>query len=93
MSQLRIKIENTNTGKVIYSGVKATGNYDDLYMSLHRSLNDILDNRGMREVYDDPYYAFGRRRGCNRSKPKQAFGTPYVSFKDGAYRYTYTLVL
>lgn len=92
MAQLRIKVENTNTGNVIYSGVKATGDYDDLYMRLRRSLNEILDNRGMKEVYDDPYYAFGRRRGSNRNKPKQAFGTPYVSYKNGAYRYSYILV-
>lgn len=93
MAQLRLKVVNVNTNKVMYSGVKATGDFDDLYNCLRRSLNDILDHRGTREVYDDAYYAFGRRRGSNRNKPKQAYGTPYVSVKDGAYRYTYTLVL
>ena len=93
MARLIYTVKNVNTGSVIYSGTKATGDYQELYLKLKRTLNEILDNKVFGDhVYGDRDYLYGRRKGSNNAIPKQAYGVPYITYKEGSILYKYSLL-
>lgn len=86
MAQIRYVVKNRNTGKVVYKGIKASGTYEEMYSKLNLLLRQFMNER--MELYEDrTYYIRGRYR-----RPKKAFGTPYISYRDCAYDYIFSLV-
>ena len=93
MAQIRMTVRNNTTGKVSYSCVKASGEYDELYSKLLCMANRILNDRhAIVGIYIYGYDSFHWRHARRFGKLLRAFGRPYFEYSDVSYNYTYTII-
>lgn len=93
MAKIRMTVRNNNTGKVLYSCVKASGEYNKLYSKLLCVANRIMDKyRHSYGMYIYGYYYFHWHSCDHFRKLLRAFGRPYFMYSDVGYSYTYTII-
>ena len=93
MAQIKFTVRNNNTGKVLYSCIKATGEFQELYDKLLQMANRIFDQHNINTfIYGYPYYYWWN---CDDGFRKLlcAYGTPYFMYTDSSsYSYTYSIL-
>ena len=101
MAQLKVKIYNNTTRKVMFNGVKCTGLWDDLYDKFVLWFNKLVSNNwrdNVKYIYGDCFYGDEKSylyHAIYRPKlflPHMRKGNAYVWFIDGAYVYEYRLI-
>ena len=101
MAQLKVKIYNNTTGKVMFNGVKCTGLWDELYDKFVLWFNKLVRNNWRKSegiyIYGDCYYGvkksyYSAHKFPRLFKPHMRKSNAYVWFIDGAYVYEYRLI-
>ena len=101
MAQLKVKIYNNTTGKVMFNGVKCSGEWDELYDKFVLWFNKLVRNNWRHErgkyIYGDELYGamkshYSAHFFPKLFKPHMRKGNAYVWFIDGSYIYDYRLI-
>lgn len=94
MAQIKFTVCNCNTGKVLYSGIKMSGDFQALYDKLLQVANriffDLLSDPSV-YIYGYPYWH--RLNSDGFSKLLCAHGRYYFKYRDSAsISYTYSII-
>lgn len=94
MAQIKFTVRNCNTGKVLYSCIKMSGDFQELYDKLLQVANRILADC----IHDSSMYIYNYNRWHWRHSDRFrkllcAHGRYYFMYSDSSgYSYTYTII-
>lgn len=86
-------VRNKTTGKILYSCIKASGEFDLLYNKLLQVANRIFAEHKNHSGYYIYNYYCSHWIGTNRLKKLLcAYNTYYFEYSDCAYSYLYSII-
>ena len=94
MAQIKFTVRNCNTGKVLYSCIKMSGDFQELYDKLLQVANRILEEHRydyLMYIYNNSATYWWNMRPLNRLLC--AHGRYYFQYSDSAsISYTYSII-